>query len=294
MAKLGFARGLFLLAALLGSVFPFSQTAASPEAAEWSVVNIPTEGKSGNWALASGSDVKYLIMAKDGTLYAYANPAGTNYRLFKSTDGGYGWSYTGQVQDTIVALAAASDDANTIAYATTSKVYKSTDAGASFVSLPANPGGAGSNNVEITCVAIAYVGYHIVAVGTRDTDNAQFGGVYIFDESKSFVWTNTNIGNYDVYGLAFSPGFAGDGQLVAVVTDETDTFVTTRIGESGWGQILGNARLNKGNTAIPSSVAVDTSAALAFPDDYNPASVGQALFVGIDAGAENGDVYRIN
>jgi len=70
VAKLGFARGLFLLAALLGSVFPFSQTAASPEAAEWSVVNIPTEGKSGNWALASGSDVKYLIMAKDGTLYA--------------------------------------------------------------------------------------------------------------------------------------------------------------------------------------------------------------------------------
>lgn len=294
MAKLGFAWGLPLLAMLLGSVFSFSQAAASPEAVEWSAVNIPAEGKSGNWALAAGSNVKHLTMAKDGTLYVYANPTGTNYTLFKSTDGGYGWSYTGQVQDNIVSLATASDDASTIAYATTSKVYKSTDAATSFVSLPANPGGAGSNNIEITCIAIAYVGYHIIAIGTRDTDGWEFGGVYIFDESKSFTWTNTNIGNYDVYGLAFSPNFAADGQLVAVVTDEINTFVTTRIGDGGWGQILGNAQLNKDNTAIPSSVAVDTSAALAFPDGYNPASVGQAVLVGIDAGAENGDVYRIN
>ena len=39
--------------------------------------------------LAKGSDVKYLAVASDGALYVYANPAGGNYTLFKSTDGGY-------------------------------------------------------------------------------------------------------------------------------------------------------------------------------------------------------------
>jgi hypothetical protein len=154
-----------------------------------------------------------------------------------------------------------------------------------------NPGGAGSNNVEITSIAVARLdNSSIVAIDTRDTDNGQYGGVYVLDES--LVWTDTNVGAFDVYELAFSPNFAADGQLIAVVTDETDTFVTTRIGNSGWGTIIGNARLGRDNTGT--SVRVDTSAAIAFPEGYDTATGQRVLFVGIDAGAENGDVYRIN
>ena len=294
VAKIRFALGLFLLLGMLGSISPISPAVASPDVVKWSTVNIPTEGESGNWGLADGSDVQHLTMAIDGTLYGYANPSGTSYRLYKSTDGGYGWSYIGQVQDNIVDIATAQDDANTIGYATSSKVYKSTDAGSSFMLLPPNPGGAGSNNVEITSIAVAYVGYHIIAIGTRDTDNSEYGGVYILDESKSFIWIDTNLGNYDVYAVAFSPNFAVDGQLVAVVTDETDTLVATRIGNGGWGTIIGDARLDKDNSGTPTSVSVDTSANIAFPDGYNAITGDRVLFVAIDAGAENGDVYRIN
>ncbi len=293
MTKLNLTVGLILLLSLLGSIAPISSAIASPDEVKWSRVNTPTEGRAGDWLLASGSDVQHLIMAIDGSLYCYANPSGTSYTLFKSTDGGYSWSYTGKVKDTIVALATAPDDASTIYYATLSHIYKSTDAGNNFISLSPNPGGAGSNNIEITTIDVAPLdGSNVVAVGTRDTDSSQFGGVYILDENKPFSgWIDTTIGNYDVYAVAFSPNFATDWQLVAVVTDENDTFVTTKIGGVDWGEIMGDARLDKDNSGIPTSVVVHNSAAIAFPDGY---SEGSTLFVAIDTGNDDGDVYMIS
>ncbi|MFC1874047.1 hypothetical protein ACFLYX_01960 [Chloroflexota bacterium] len=110
----------------------------------------------------------------------------------------------------------------------------STDAGLNFTPLPPNPGGAGSNNIEITGIDITRRdGKSILAVGTRDTDSAQYGGAYVLDENKSSVsWIDTDIGNYDVYTVAFSPNFSADLQLVALATDETDTLITTRIDDS--------------------------------------------------------------
>ena len=46
----------------------------------------------------------------------------------------------------------------------------------------ASPGGAGSNNIEITTLAVALQDDYIITVGTRDTDGADFGGVYMLDE----------------------------------------------------------------------------------------------------------------
>jgi len=295
VAKIKFALGLLLLLSLLGSILPASPAVGSPDVVKWSAVNIPTEGKPGNWVLADGSDVQHLTMAIDGTLYGYATPSGTSYTLFKSTDGGYNWSYIGEVNDNIVGIATAPDDANIIGYATSSRVYKSTDAGNRFMLLPPNPGGAGSNNVEITSIAIARrSGNSVIAIGTRDTDNGQYGGIYIIDENLSPNWSDSNLGNYDVYAVAFSPDYAVDGQLVAVVTDETDTIVTARIGNSGWGESINDARLDKDNSGTPTPVSVDTSATIAFPDGYGATSEDQILFVAIDAGTENGDVYKIN
>ena len=129
------------------------QTLSETEEVKWSAVDIPAEGRTGNWVLAPGSDVQHLTMARDGTLYCYARPSGTNYTLFKSGDGGYTWSYTGKVVENILAVATAPDDANVIYYATAANVYKSTDAGVVFFGLPLNPGGAGSDNITITCAA---------------------------------------------------------------------------------------------------------------------------------------------
>ncbi len=287
------ALGLSLLI-ILASITATSPAAANPDEIKWSRVNIPAEGTAGNWVLASGSDVQHLTMAIDGTLYCYASPSGTSYTLFKSTDGGYSWSYTGNVKDSIVALATAPDVASVIYYATSSNIYRSTDAGNNFVSLLANPGGAGSNNVEITSIDVAYLGYYIIVVGTRDTDNGEYGGIYTLDERTPFTWTDTNLGNYDVYAVAFSPNFPADRQLVAVVTDETDTLVTSKVGDAAWGATISDARLDKDNSGIPTPVVVATSADIAFPEDYDISIAYYTLFVAIDTGSGNGDVYRTN
>jgi len=120
MAKTVIASGVLiqviLLTALFSAPFPNS-TMATPDEVRWSRVNIPAEGNPGDWVLASGSDIRQLTISSDGTLYCYANPSGTSYTLFKSTDGGCRWSYTGGVKGIIVDIATAPNDANTVYYA---------------------------------------------------------------------------------------------------------------------------------------------------------------------------------
>jgi len=283
------ALALALLVSLLGTISAPnpSISIASPDEVKWSRVDIPTDGQAGNWVLASGSNVQHLTMAADGTLYCHANPSGTSYTLFKSTDGGYSWSHTGQGTDAIVAIATAPDDASIVYYATASNIYQSADAGTSFTLLPLSPGGAGSDNITITSLDIARPDDNsIIAVGTRDTDDSQYGGICILDEDEPFTgWINTNIGNYDVCIVAFSPNFAADRQLVAVVTDETDTLVTTRIGDTDWGHVIGDATI-EGLAAV--------SAAIAFPDDYDATTADYALFMAIDTSSDSGDVYMLH
>jgi len=116
VAKVKSVAGLLLLLSLSLANLN-NTTVASSDEAKWSRVNIPTEGKAGNWVLADGSDVQHLTTAIDGILYAYGK--GLTYTLYQSTDDGYSWSYIGDVQDDIVDIAIAPDDANIIYYATT-------------------------------------------------------------------------------------------------------------------------------------------------------------------------------
>lgn len=263
-----------------GAIFSFNPAAAMDEV-RWSKVNIPTEGKPGNRVLASGSSVRHPTMAIDGTLYCYANPSGTSYTLFKSTDGGCGWSHTGMVTDAIVDIATSPDDASVVYYATMANVYQSTDAGESFTQLPANPGGAGSDNIEITSIDAARVdGQSIIAVGTRDSDGSEYGGVYVPNEPFT-DWVDTNIGSYDVLRVALAPNFSANRELVAVATDETNTLVTIKVADSDWGNTLGDATI---------AGMVAAAADIAFPDDYDI----NGMFLAIDTGSGNGDVYRVN
>jgi len=284
--------GLLLL--IFGSFT--TPAAASPDLLEWSRVNVPADGEKGDWGLGWGSDVQHLTLASDGTLYACVR--GLDYSLYSSDDGGHSWQVTGEVTDDIVAIAIAPDD-SAIYYATASRVYESDDGAENFLPFPESPGGAGSNNIEITSLAISKdfdePESNIIAVGTKDKDPGQFGGAYLLKPDNPFAWSDTGVGNYDVYTVAFSPHHPDDGQLAAVVTDEIDTFVTSQIVDQGWGDSIGNARLNRDNSTTAASVAVDTTAAIAFPDDYNSDLPGSAcvLFIGIDAGSEGGDVYRI-
>ena len=278
---------LALMLSLLGLILHTSQIAATTDEVKWSRVNIPTEGETGNWVLASGSNVQHLTMAKDGTLYCYANPSGTDYTLFKSADAGCSWSYTGEVKEAIIDIATDPDDANIVYYATASNIYKSADAGSSFSLLPPSPGGAGTDNITITDIDVTQLeNRSIVVVGTADTDSSQYGGVYTLDENELLPrWIDTNIGSYDVCAVTYSPNYTANRQIVAVVTDEQNTLVITRIGDGGWSQVIGDATI-EGLELI--------SATVAFPDDYDATNEGYILFVAIDTGTGNGDVYTVN
>ncbi len=289
MANSGFTIGLVVLFSLL-SVTP---AVTAPQDARWYQESIPAEGEAGGWQLAEGSDIQQLAITADGTLYACVN--GLTYSLYKSIDGGYSWSQLANVTDTIVDIATIDEDASIIHFATAGNVYKSDDAGVSFQLLAANPALAGSDNIEITDIDVARWGdSHIVVAATRDTDAGEYGGAYILDEgAPSPQWLDTDVGSFDAYAVAFSPGFAYDRQIVALVTDESDSFVTTRIGYAGWGETIGNARLERDNSGT--SVVVNTSAVIAFPDDYSSVLTAGSYtqFVAFDTGSDNGDVYVV-
>jgi hypothetical protein len=272
MAKLAFTLGLLFLLGFTSPVF------ADLDTVKWSRVNIPTQGKSGGWVLAFGSDVQHLTMASDGTLYAYGK--GLTYTLYQSTDNGYSWSAIGKVKDAIVDIAIAPD--KVVYYATSSQIFKSVDGVSNFAAMP-GPGGAGANNIEITSIDVTRLTNNVIVVGTRDKDIGQHGGVYLLDEADPFTWTDTSLGNYDVYGIAVSPNYPSDHQIIAVVSDETDTFITTKFGGAGWGSTIANAKIDN---------LVPLSASIAFPEDYEP-SIFASYFVAIDSGANKGGVYRV-
>ena len=279
---------LFLILLILLTSFavpPIHPVSAASEAARWTKVNIPTEGEAGDWVLAAGSDIQHLTISGDGTLYAGVK--GLTYTLYRSSNGGYSWEHIGNVKDAITGIAISPQDTGTIYYATASNVYRSTNSGKTFMPLPPNPGGAGTNNREISYVDVTRLNSNIIAVGTRDTDSAEFGGVFTLDEADTIPgWTDTSIGSYDVCTVAFSPDYNADRRIVAVVTDENDTCITTKTGNAGWNADTGDARLDI--TAI--------SAEIAFPGidyaDFNPGDF--VCFVGIDTGTGEGDVYKID
>ncbi|MBI2852822.1 MAG: hypothetical protein HYX84_06960 [Chloroflexi bacterium] len=277
---------IFLVVAALSLSFVSFSTLAAPEALKWSPVNIPAEGKRGYWQLAEGSNVEHLAVAGDGTLYAHVAPSGTSNTLFKSSNGGYRWSPSGQVTDNIEAITVMPEDAHSVYYATASTIHKSSDGGDSFGMIAPGPGGTGSGNVTITSLTVAKAGdSRIIAVGTMDKDVGQYGGVYVADESRLFnSWTNTGIGSYDVLALAFSPGYASDRLLIAVASNETDTLVASRHADMDWGAITGNVTI-KG--------VVSRKAAIVFPPDFSSAVENPVLFLALDTGGNGGDVYRI-
>lgn len=273
----------FLLAIFLLTSLPL----AADDEVKWLEVPIPTEGKAGGWLLAPGSDVLHLTLAADGTLYAYGK--GLTNTLYKSTDSGRTWSHTGDVRDNIVDIATHPDNPNRVYYATTSAVFRSLDGGKTFTQLLLRPGGAGTSNIEITAITVARLTGNIIAVGTRDIDTGQSGGVYTLDEEQLLpAWTDTGLAGYDVYALAFSPNYLVNQQLIAIATDETDTFAISKAQNAAWTPL---ARLERDNSGAP--VLVANSAALAFPDDYDATSPDSLFFAAVDTSTGGGDVYRI-
>ncbi len=284
MAKVRFAVGLFLLLSLLAAISPLTPLTAGPDEVSWFKADIPAAGNAGNWVLADGSDIQQLTMAIDGTLYANVN--GLSYALYRSTDQGSSWSYSNQITEAIVAIACSSLDADTIYLTDGSYVYKSDDAGASFSKVADGSLPALDDNESITGLDVGYDGgddpYLLIA--TADTDAGDFGGVYYLSEAVAGAgWTDLQVGSYDTYSIAGSPGFKDDSRLIAIVTDETHSYVINNYGVVGdWS---GGVELLAGGL-VP--FAITAASAICFPSDFNETD---RLFIGV-VGA-GGGVYRV-
>ena len=277
------ALGLVLLLCLLGSMT--TPAVAAADEAEWSEVNLPTEGEPGGWVLAEDADILHLTRDIKGKLYAGADVDGAD-TLFKSEDEGHSWTETGYTGGAITDIVCSSINTDVIYVTDSSHVYKSEDAGESFrtvadATLPALDVGE-----AITCLDVGYVeGKPYLFIGTADADGGDFGGTYYLTEaSLGARWTDLEIGSQDVYSIAVSPTFADDSQIIAVVTDEARTIVVESHGAAGaWQQMAELLDASGGSFDIVSASNI------CFPADYE-----DELFVGVAGDTVTGGVYRVN
>lgn len=176
-----------------------------------------------------GSDVTRIAVTYDNIVYALD---ATNSRLFKSEPGGVGWKDISGALGATPAwtdLAVAPDDHNIIAVVTNSgrEVYVSTNGGANFGGTAL--GNKLSPGEQVTCIAISprYGNNRWeIAVGTSTGSGG--GRVWInqvagFTEgwadmsSGATGWLPPPITGADVFAIRYSPNFAMDSTLLAIV-----------------------------------------------------------------------------
>ena len=162
------------------------------------------------------------------------------------------------------------------------------------------PGVAG--NITVTLTDGTYSGGTVPEI-TLTGGLDYTGDVYILSTKTGMTWLAQGIGNYDVLVAAFSPFFADDEGIVAVVTDVGAektlvrfAFANTSTG-GGWEDDIGDASVKDAKGYDYSS----SGACIGFPDDFDPWGIGNNVcFVGTkfaeklsDGIATAGDVYKI-
>ena len=307
---LGVGLTVALLASLMLVAIPVS---ADPGKLKFDVIPMPKIGEVGDYVLTPEMSVGPIAVTPDGeTLFA----AGIGERggviidrteLFKSTDDGYTWimkddfsAEAGADDSPIVDIAVSPDYASddTVLVATEETIYESLNSGDDFAAVWDAPDGV-ITDIDVTLDEKDYVA---VIVGT-----AEAGEVYVSCRATTGMsWQEQDIGDWDVLAVAFSPNFADDEGIVAVVTDGGMTRVRFAFGKTrdggGWDEDIGDARVRD---AWSDDFESD-SACIAFAEDFDvDGATSNVCFVGIDAGedgvpaaegdlgGERGDVYQI-
>jgi len=237
------------------------------------------------------------------------------FYLFKSTDGGYTWKLL-EGFDNVVDIVTSPEyaDDERVFVATGDIVYQSVDGGETFVNMPATAW-AGET---ITDLDVAMDDYGITVIVSTATGGFA-GDVYVYG-AKTLTWTEQGIlssilGAVDVLACAFSPKYADDELIMAVITNDTpdngasggpDGTTAVRFAitptidanPAAWGVTYGDARIRDADD----HGFLSTSARMAFPDDFDAGGIGNnVVFAGIYAGGtgdgyvagERGDVYKV-
>jgi len=288
------------LALVMGFVAP---VAASPGETinEWYKFGYPEPGADGDWFRdASITRVGPIAEAINGDLYAYAT-VGSEYKLFKSDDGGRTWAATGYEDvdldpsttavdppGPIVDMVYSSIDEDIIYVTDGNYVYKSTDGGdefgfvgrASLEEAIAGFCGWPILNEPITSIDVGYDGDDnpFVFIGTRMWVFP--GSVYWIGEAGyPAAWTNLQLPcygvGYDALAVGCAPDFADSKQTFVVVSNGTETHVIYTGGVTcSWSEF---AEL-VWDCAPANHFGSYYASRIGFPDDWEDT---ETLFVGV-------------
>lgn len=293
-------------------ITPTPEEGITPPPIDWSKINIPAMGEEGNWVLVPGmrtvltcafsTDGETIYALGDSTVWGLIGRSGSF--LMKSDDYGHSWSLLPGLDEFELYEAFGIEViGDTLFVFTTDKgIYRSTNGGQTFEEL-ASMSGLGEGRAKIWAmdvtvdVTVDDSGNPVILAATyysRGLGGACMLG-YPYD-----TWIDLRVGNaesgtkYQVLGIAFSPNYAEDKQIIAVISDLQHMRVTMKYGDEDWGQRIADAYIPDAVTNCDLEIV-----SLAFPDDYD--SQNPVVFVGAGWYTEHlyqtpqyTDLYRID
>ena len=284
--------GVMMALAMVVSMASVGIASADPGSLKWTEIDIPEQGADGEYALWSGSGVGPIAVSPDGGTIFAASGEGLS-QLMRSTDGGFTWKAVmtdlgedDEIEDSdfgelIVDIVVSPDwdGDDTVAVATEDDVYLSENAGKKFASMDYNEG----TITSLDLAADEDGNLDAFLVGSDDVylKTGLLGG-----------WNAQEVGDdYVALDAAFSPTYADNEQIVAIVTDGDSTLVRTKYGEESWdNNPVDVTLLDQNGDAFGSEYA-----SMVFPvsAELYDASIPTILVgVGVD-GDPIGDVYKI-
>ncbi len=296
----------------------------TPATAKFTIATAPSEEKSqvvtpavSTLLIVPNSDVSQIAVGYDNTIYALDS---TNAKLYKSDQGGYGWTDISRglaAAPTWIYLAIAPDDPRIVAVVTNAgaEVCLSTDGGASFAATRLSSKLGAGERVKCLAISPGY-GHREIAVGTSTGNGNGRAWVNIMNGFPS-GWQDMSIGatgwsNADVFAIEYSPGFAADGTLLAIAAsgpppNTDDTYLYMGIRDLGgdtttWNSFTGYpVEICQSGQDTPGTPL--TYADIALPSDYSGTAPSQRHVYACwtdnppgaaIAGNPNDDVYRLD
>jgi hypothetical protein len=275
---------------------------------------------SGGLLILGDSEVNRIAVGADEkSIYALD---AVNSQLYKSSHGGRGWvNISAGVSGgaTWNELAVAPDTPDIIAVVTNARteVSLSINGGGSFFPMGLAGNLAAGERVRCLAISPSYgVSNREIAVGTSTGNGG--GRVWVYT-IPSAGWTDVSSGapgwlpgvpailGTDVFAIEYSPAFAGDKTILAIVSsgpapDTNDTYLY--IGISSGGTMTWNGNVAPGYPLEICEAGADTpgspliSADLALPSDYSgsdiPSWLVYACWSDGPAGSPGDDVYRLS
>jgi len=283
----GVVIALVLALSLAVAAVPVAPASADVDPLEWTEITIPSDEDN---VLLGNDWVGPIAVSPDGgTIFAAAQVSG-NSTLFRSTDDGYTWreqeTFYDEIVDIVVSPGYATDE--TVVVADLFNVSVSFNLGRDFTVIA-------ETCVNLDCSMIMSMDATLdendrlsILVGTEG------GNVYLL-EYPVMSWTDLVAAADDVLDVRFSPNYATDGHILAVVNDGGATALINKFGDEIWNDYIGVATFRDATPSSYTSFRAD----IGFGDDYTPAPMVGSLFVGIwgdmaSGSTSLGDVWQVD